>query len=487
MLIKKKYDSCTPNQNKYTVNIAYHDTCGYSITTVRNHTKESITAYHRGIDSLSNLCKNLREQALELLNTKKLPMTPLTKDQQQEYANAEQCHICNRKFITDPNHKHYKKLIKVMDHDHYTGKYRGAAYNICNLRYETQKDIPVVIHNGSNYVFHLIITELTKEFRSDMKCIGANTEKYMSFSVPLKKLNENGKFTTYRLKFIDSARFMMGSLSNHVDNLSELYNCNCEDKKKQRISIKNKKDTLATRCKTCNNRSKQNLQDMINRFPSTYKLSNSNINKFILLLRKGVYPYEYMDDWERFNETELPSQDKFYSELNKEHIADEDYRHAKNIWSVVKIKYLGEYHDLYIQLDTALLADVFEKFRNLCLTEHKLDPAYFVSTPGLAMEACLKMTGVKLELLTDIDMVLMFEKGIRGGITQTIRRYASAYNKYMKTYNKDLPSSFLMCLDANNLYGWAMCKKLPLNNYKWQKILIYIHLILLKTMMEIAN
>ena len=173
-----------------------------------------------------------------------------------------------------------------------------------------------------------------------------------------------------------------------------------------------------------------------------------------------------MDDWERFNETELPSQDKFYSELNKEHIADEDYRHAKNIWSVFKIKYLGEYHDLHIQLDTTLLADVFEKFRNLCLREHKLDPAYFVSTPGLEMETCLKMTGVKLELLTDIDMVLMFEKGIRGGITQTIRRYASADNKYMKTYNKDLPSSFLMYLDANNLYGWAMCKKLPLNNYK---------------------
>lgn len=168
-------------------------------------------------------------------------MTTLTPNEQATHDKSDKCHICNRKFITDENHKYYKKLLKVIDHDHYTGKYRGAAHSICNLRYETPKDIPVVIHNGSNYDFHLLITELAKEFRSDMKCIGENTEKYISFSIPIKKKREDGKFTTYRLKFIDSARFMSGWLSNHVNNLSELYNCNCEYKKDQRISIKRKK------------------------------------------------------------------------------------------------------------------------------------------------------------------------------------------------------------------------------------------------------
>ena len=202
---------------------------------------------------------DLHEYAITLINTEKKPMTPLTTKEQTKHDNSEKCHICNKKFITDEFNKYYKKLRKVKDHDHYTGKYRGAAHSICNLRYSTQRDIVVAMHNGSNYDFHLIIKELAKEFRSDMNCIGKNTEKYMTFSIPLKKQKENGKLITYRLKFIDTARFMMGSLSNHVDNLSELYDCNCENKKDQRVSIKHKKDMIRTRCETCNKRSKQPL------------------------------------------------------------------------------------------------------------------------------------------------------------------------------------------------------------------------------------
>ena len=128
---------------------------------------------------------------------------------------------------------------------------------------------------------------------------------------------------------------------------------------------------------------------------------------------------------------------------------------------------MGNYHDLYVQADTLQLADVFENFRKVCLNIYRLDPAYFVSVPGLAWQACLKMTKVKLELLTDIDMLLMFEDGIRGGISQAIHKYATANNKYMKNYNENILSSYLMNLDANNLYGWAMCKKLPLGDFKW--------------------
>ena len=136
-----------------------------------------------------------------------------------------------------------------------------------------------------------------------------------------------------------------------------------------------------------------------------------------------------------------------------------------SIWN----KNLGEYHDLYAQSDTLSLADVFENVRDKCIEIYKLDPAHFLSAPGLAWQACLKKTKVKLELLTDIDMLLMVEKGIRGGICQAVHRYAKANNKYMKDYNKDIMSSYLIYLDVNKLYGWAMPQKLPLNGFKWVK------------------
>ena len=155
-------------------------------------------------------------------------------------------------------------------------------------------------------------------------------------------------------------------------------------------------------------------------FPRTYKFCDGNLNKFVLLLRKGVYPYEYMDSWERFNETSLPPKKSFYSELNLEDISDKDYWHAQKVWDVFEIRNLGEYHDLYVQTDTSLLADVFEKIKDKCIDIYGLDPSYFLSAPGLAWQACLKKTKVKLDLLTNIDMVLMVEKGTRGGMCQYI-------------------------------------------------------------------
>ena len=126
-------------------------------------------------------------------------------------------------------------------------------------------------------------------------------------------------------------------------------------------------------------------------------------------------------------------------------------------------------YDLYVQKDTLLLADVYENFRNMCVGKHQLDPVYFVSAPGLVWQACLRKTGVKLELLTDTDMLLMVEKGTRDGICQATHRYAKANNKYMKNYNKNIESSYIQYLDANNLYGWAMSQKLPVNDFKWVK------------------
>ena len=174
-----------------------------------------------------------------------------------------------------------------------------------------------------------------------------------------------------------------------------------------------------------------------------------------------------MDNWERFDETSLPDKESFYSSLNMENIDDIDYRHGNNVFKNFKLKNLGEYHDLYVQSDTLLLADVFENFRNICIKVYELDPAHFLSLPGLAWQTCLEKTNVKLELLTDYDMLLMVEEGIRGGICHAIHRHAKANSKYMKNYNKNKESPYIQYLDENNLYGWAMSQKLPVNCFKW--------------------
>ena len=150
-----------------------------------------------------------------------------------------------------------------------------------------------------------------------------------------------------------------------------------------------------------------------------------------MLLRKGVYPYEYMDGWDKFNEKSIPSKESLYSSLTLENITEVDYIHAKNVLKTFKLNNLGDYHDLYVRSDTLLLADVFENFRNACLSNYEVDPAHFESLPGLAWQACLKKTNVELELLTDYDMLLMIEEGIRGGICHAVHRYAKANNIYI--------------------------------------------------------
>ena len=272
---------------------------------------------------------------------------------------------------------------------------------------------------------------------------------------------------------------MASSLSKLVDNLSEgIHNNKCSDcgssldyikttaeRTAKPSSLERKNEKLISECYNCKQRYKKRFNKEL-KLASTYIFFNNDLNKFILLLRKGVYPYEYMDNWERFNETSLPSKESFYSNLNMEDIDDIDYRHGNNVFNKFKLNNLGDYHDLYVQCDTLLLADVLENFRDMCLKEYELDPAHFLSLPGIAWQACLKKTNVELELLTDYEMLLMLEEGIRGGICHSIHRYAKANNKYMKNYNNNEESSYIQYLDANNLYGWAMSKTLLVNGFK---------------------
>ena len=361
-----------------------------------------------------------------------------------------------------------KKHYKVRDHCHYTGKYRGAAHNICNLRYKIPKEIPMVFHNGSTYDYHFIIKELVKEFEGNFECLGENTEKYITFSVPIKKRIENKDMEiTYKIKFIDSFRFMATSLSKLVDNLTEdIHGDKCVDCKSDLSYMKVIDEALIFRCFNFKKNYKKEInKELIERFASTYKFCNNDLNKFLMLLRKGVYPYEYMDGWDKFNETSIPSKESFYSNLTMENITEPDYIHANNVFKTFKLNNLGDYHDLYVQSDTLLLADVFENFRNACIKTYELDPAHFISLPGLAWQACLKKTGVELELLTDYDMLLMIEEGIRGGICHAVHRYAKANNEYMKDYDESKESSYIQYLDANNRA--AMSEKLPMNGFKW--------------------
>ena len=191
-----------------------------------------------------------------------------------------------------------------------------------------------------------------------------------------------------------------------------------------------------------------------------HKFSNNDINKFILLLWKGVCPYEYMDEWEDINETTLP-ENEFYNNLNMENISDGDYMQAKRVCKGFEIKKLGEYCDFHL---TLLLADVLENFRKIYLKIYHLDPVKFLWARGLAWQATVKKTEVKLELLTDIDMVLIVEKGTAGGIYHEIQQYANANNKYMKKYDKNKELPYLKYWDVNNLYSWIMLQKLPVNN-----------------------
>ena len=190
--------------------------------------------------------------------------------------------------------------------------------------------------------------------------------------------------------------------------------------------------------------------------------------QLILLMRKGVYPYDYMNSHKRLDETQLPSKKAFYSRLSGEGISDDDYKHAHAVWDEFGMKTFKDYHDLYNVSDVLLLADVFENFRDICMENYQLDPAWYYTVPGLAWDAALKKTGVKLELLCDPDMLLMFEKGIRGGISMISNRHGKANNSYMgDEYDDKRATKYITYLDANNLYGWAMCKPLPTRRFKW--------------------
>ena len=204
----KKIDTC---QNKpdlsSTTKINQHIPSGYSIYTSCSFDKSNNKlSYYRGEDCMRRFCKDLKDHAIKITDCKKKDMIPLTKEEEDNYNKENICHICKKEFNND----------KVRDHCHFAGKYRGAAHNTCNLKYKIPKNIPVIFHNGSTYDYHFIIKELVREFEGNFECLGENTEKYITFSVPIKKRIENKNMDiVYKIKFIDNFRFMATSLSRN--------------------------------------------------------------------------------------------------------------------------------------------------------------------------------------------------------------------------------------------------------------------------------
>ena len=174
---------------------------------------------------------------------------------------------------------------------------------------------------------------------------------------------------------------------------------------------------------------------------------------FELLTRKGVYPYTYMNSFEKFKEKQLPPKEAFHNDLTLKDISDEDYQFAQQMWKTFKLKNLGQLHDLYCEADVVLLADIFENFRKFSLANYKLDPAHFSTAPGLSWSAALKYTKIKLELFTDPDMNLFIDNGLIGGISLISNHYAKANSPGLPDYNPNEPNSYLMLLDCNNQYG----------------------------------
>jgi len=193
--------------------------------------------------------------------------------------------------------------------------------------------------------------------------------------------------------------------------------------------------------------------------------------RFDLLTKKGIYPYEYIDSLEKMNDTKLPPRKAFYSSLYGKTVSEADYQHAQNVWNEFDCKTLGDYHDLYLKTDVLLLADVIQSFRQISRDNYKLDPMWYVSLPGFAIDVGLMKTNSKIELFhTDqYEMHLFCEEAMRGGYSCIVNRYAKANNKYMnESYDKNAPSKYLMYFDANNLYGYPMTQALPTGGYSWE-------------------
>ena len=387
-----------------------HVPCGYAykvMSYIPGYSKPVVV--HRGVGCEDSFIDSLVQEydAVKELLYANVPLV-MTADIERDFASATICHICEQAFLPDQK--------RVHDHNHYTGDYVGAAHEACNLNYNIKgaKRIPVIIHNLKNYDSHLFIKSLVRvEKPSEINVIASTTEKFT-------------RIDTQKFSFIDSYQHLPDSLDTLVSNLK----------------------THGTNC----------FKSLTEAFP--------NRESFNLMLGKGVYPYSYMDSWDKFDEP-LPERDCFFNDLSDQELSENDYNRVVEIFNHFNLQTLGDLHDLYVKQDVLLLADVIENYREMCLTSYKLDPLHYPTAPSLSWDACLRYTRARLELLTDVDMYLFVEKGIRGGLTMITHRMATANNSSLREFEQFKEALSLLYIDANNLYGWAMSLFLPYDGFEW--------------------
>lgn len=416
---------------------------------VNSNSNREIKVGEHFVNSLVGECRDLYKKHLEQI----VPMLPLTPLEEENFQCALDCSICGKPLGNE---------VTVRDHCHLSGKYRGAAHNSCNLNYKVPNFIPIYFHNFSSYDCHLFVKDLLN-ITGETNVIPLNKELYIALShtirvysdeeieillseVKLEKTKKNIPITIIEkdleeirkekkskkveLRFLDSFRFMAASL-----------------------------DTLAS------NLYSDDFRTVRKHFPDP--------EEFNLIKRKGVFPYEYVTSLTKLNENNIPSIDSFYSKLNDKECSEEDYLHAQKVWKKFNCNSIRDYMQLYLKTDVLLLTDVFENFRKVCRKIYNLDAPHYYTTPGLSWDAMLKYTKIELELLTDLEMYNFIKRGIRGGLTQCSKRYSKANHKYLENYDNTKPSEYILYLDVNNLYGWAMSESLPYGGFAWTNDFIH--------------
>ena len=522
------------NEASYTRKQTRHDVTGYCFSVVSPHFKTRTYKY-RGVDAGVRFLEAILKQEIEIrqwIKENEKEMDPLSKEEEEEFRKATTCHICGEGFsaatcenqsvhlkniksllelnqmnldkipslnqvkrtkrvlslllhpdkkgeafteiyqnFLNANEKLFNYLIehqlnvedkdleqeefteeelarimkkgwRVRDHDHWTGKYRGPAHNSCNMAYRKVKKIPMFFHNLSGYDGHIIFQNLSKikernKRVKDPQVIAKTMEKFIAFSIG-------------NVYFKDSLQFLTGSLQTLTKNLKA--------------------------------KGEEEKMEMKKTFPNSWQYFQENWNHlddaaFEMLTKKLPYPYMYMDSMQKFKEKKLPPKEAFYNEIGKEHISDEDYNFVQELWIRFKLKNLGELHDLYMVTDVLLLSDVFENFRDFSLENYSLDPAHFFSAPGLSWSAALLHTKVVLEIPHHPDMHMFIDKGLTGGISMVGNQYARANNPGLgEQWKPEQLQSYIMYVDCNNQYGWAMSQYLPTHGFKWVKDIENSHL-----------
>ena len=423
-VIPSQQSSNSKKPNK-TMIVNEHEASGYAYKVVSNvlpHlTKPVKVKRHKGC--VDTFISDIYSEYEEIKHIFKDPVPLIiTTEDTQTYLNSKQCHICEETLDWGDENNYV-----VRDHCHFTGKFRGAAHNLCNLQLRIPTKIPVIFHGLRNYDGHLIIKGLANAVRSPGSCDkGKFVNKLSDIRVLPHTIEKFTSISTKEFTFIDSCQHLTGSLSKLVDDLR--------------------------------NKGLNNFKHLISEYPDPEIRRN--------LFKKGLYPYNYVSSFERFNEPIPPLKD-FQNDITDTTPSVESYNELKETCCQLNISTIGELHDHYVKLDTILLADVIANYRSMALNEYKLDPLHYGTAPSFSYDAMLKYTKAKPELLHDPDMYLFMERGIRGGISVVSHRLATANNKYLKDYDETKPKTSLFYTDCCNLYGYAMSQPLPYSDFRW--------------------